>query len=122
MQILNLTPYLSTIAQIDDGVFEPSADHKETIKGLLTFTDLPSALVTRGRAGDLANIAVLYVCDAVMIAGALYLMAPLEAALKARDLPAVYDFSEHVSEGQVRADGSVIKAFALLHLGFVSNQ
>ncbi len=55
---------------------------------------------------------------AVMIGGAPWLMAPLEANLKLNGIKVLYAYSERVSEEVVNEDGSVSKRNVFKHLGF----
>jgi len=55
---------------------------------------------------------------AVMIGGAPWLMAPLEANLKLNGIKVLYAYSERVSEEIENEDGSVSKRNIFKHLGF----
>ena len=54
-----------------------------------------------------------------MIGGALWLMAPLAAALREQGIEAVFAFSVRETEEQKQADGSVRKVAVFRHAGFV---
>lgn len=57
--------------------------------------------------------------ERAMIGGALWLMAPLELALRAVGIEPLYAFSERTSAEQIQIDGSVRKVAVFRHVGFV---
>ena len=115
MKILNLTKNTTTPEQQAQGVFEPSPQDKADIKRLLTFDEIPTSEDIRQRASMLADIAVGYGADAVMVGGAPYLMPALVLEIPR----AVFAFSKRVSEEQLQPDGSVRKINVFKHVGFV---
>jgi hypothetical protein len=136
-RILNLTQHTPTPEQIAAGVVsgEISDALQTEVRALLTFDALPTPVEVRRRAERLADIAasaftiVDYGGDSglvanesfkfAMIGGAPYLMAPLEVALRARDITPLYAFSVRESVDQVQQDGSVRKVAVFRHAGFV---
>lgn len=132
MKILNLTQHPATPEQIKAGVVDCHPLEFERLKMLLTFESIPTAGLVDGRANRLAEFAqeahiapsgVLWHdrFHAVMIGGAPFLMAPLEAALKHK-FKVCYAFSERVSVETVKDDGSVVKTNVFKHAGFVEAQ
>lgn len=57
--------------------------------------------------------------DAAMIGGAMWLMAPLAAAVEARGIEALFAFSRRESVEEPHADGSIRKTAIFRHVGFV---
>lgn len=117
MAILNLTQHNTSPAQVEAGVVEP--EDKQTIKNLLTFDELPTQELLTQRASALAQIAIASDCQAVMIGGAPFFMAPLERALCEVGIRPMYAFSLRRSVDQAQPDGSVRKVAVFDHLGFV---
>jgi hypothetical protein len=128
--ILNLTQHSATAEQITDGVFDPNAEDRAYISGLLTFEQAPTKDDVRKRAKVLAQFA-FDLCEEkleespgatvehVMIGGAPYLMGPLERELEALRLVPVYAFSQRRSVDVPQPDGSVRKVTEFRHAGFV---
>ena len=116
MKIINLTQHLTSVEQLQAGVFEPA--DKDTVKALLTFDSLPTMGKIRVRASALAVIALNEVGKGgtVMIGGAPYLMGMLEDELRLNQMHPVYAFSERVSVE--KEDGTKVSVFK--HVGFVN--
>lgn len=110
--ITNLTQHNPTPDQILAGVGAPDP----AVKKLLTFDELPCMSDLKERAASVAE----YACAGgiAMIGGAPYFMAPLVAALKARDVTPLFSFTERVSSESM-VDGKVIKTSEFKHIGFV---
>lgn len=123
-KVLNLTQHESTAEQKSDGVFDLHPEHREKIRELLTFDELPSAediVDAADTAADLAaDVAEVAGCHHVMIGGAPFLMSSLERALKNRGLTPVYAFSRRESVEEKLPDGSVRKTAVFRHEGFVT--
>lgn len=117
MMILNLTQHTATPEQVAAGVV--NAEAQATIGALLTFEFRPTMAEVRERAERLADLAAKADCDAAMIGGAPYLMAPLEAALALRGIRPLYAFSQRESAEEIQPDGSVRKVAVFRHAGFV---
>jgi hypothetical protein len=92
---------------------------KAVLAELLTFHSIPRIEDIDQRARGIASLAKVSGYSHVMIGGAPYLMGPLEAALRARELTPVYSFSVRSSEEQLQADGTVRKVNVFKHGGFV---
>jgi hypothetical protein len=144
-KILNLTQHTATPEQIAAGVTfgELSPEQIMEIRSLLSFETLPTPREIAQRAQQIAEIASNAIWreksalpyaeewageplhteveffDFAMIGGAPYLMAPLEVALRARDITPLYAFSVRESVDQVQQDGSVRKVAVFRHAGFV---
>jgi len=118
--VLNLTQHKASADQVQAGVFDPTGEDAEKMRGLLTFQDLPMKGNIEEKAEELADLALRVAGrrKKVMIGGAPYLMSPLERELKARGLTPVYAFSQRVSE-EKEVDGEVVKTQIFKHLGFV---
>lgn len=139
MATMNLTQHAATADQIAAGVFDLPAASRADLQTLLTFGDLPDEQEIRARAERIAGMAVLHASaedradddgllpegDAggfalrAMIGGALWLMAPLAAALREHGIQPVFAFSVRETEEQKQADGSVRKVAVFRHAGFV---
>ena len=139
MATMNLTQHAATADQIAAGVFDLPAASRADLQTLLTFGDLPDEQEIRARAERIAGMAVLHASaedradddgllpegDAggfalrAMIGGALWLMAPLAAALREHGIEPVFAFSVRETEEQKQADGSVRKVAVFRHAGFV---
>ena len=119
MEILNMTQHVATTDQKAQGVVEPEEQHKELIKKLLTFTELPKAREVKERAKKLAAIAANLGVKAAMIGGAPYLMGPLHNELEAVGIVPLYAYSERIVEEVVKEDGTTEKKSIFKHLGFV---
>jgi hypothetical protein len=135
-RILNLTQHTPTPEQIAAGVTcgELSPEQIMEIRSLLSFETLPSSSEVAQRAQQIAKIASCAIWreksalpyaqewggeplhteanyfEFAMIGGEPYLMAPLEAALRAHGITPLYAFSVRESVDQVQPDG---------HAGFV---
>ena len=120
MKILNLTQHDATADQIAAGVL-PAGCEKEEVRELLTFDSLPSREWIEAKAQALADVARAHgpLIDAVMIGGAPYLMGPLERALKAQSIKALYAFSLRESGETPDGEGGVRKTTVFKHAGFI---
>lgn len=122
MSIINLTQHKATFSQQSVGVVDLcDAEGKPDpeLVSLLNFDTLPSAEEVIQRAEALAQLASDCFATAAMIGGAPYLMAPLEAALRAKGIRPLYAFSERTSVEETLPDGSVRKTAVFIHKGFV---
>lgn len=142
MNILNLTQHEATPAQIEAGVEDLRPALRAKVGELLTFQTLPSREELTSRAEAVVAFLRSLECDAchltggycggscngafewfalraVMIGGAPFFMAPLEAALKKAGFKPVYAFSQRESVDHVEPDGSIRKVAVFRHLGFV---
>ena len=128
-RIFNLTQHAPSQEQITAGVQDlPMPEHREELKQLLNFDELPSKEEVAARAARLADL--VYEIEsgygeydapraAALIGGAPFLMGPLEAALKARGITPLYAFSRRESVETTDPDGSVRKTAVFRHIGFV---
>jgi len=102
--ILNLTQHVPSIDQMMEGVADPTREHREKIRELLTFDSVPTLAEMERRAEELANIvsAPEYTVDTIaggvgcgdaMIGGAPYFMPVLERVLLERGITVHYAFS-----------------------------
>lgn len=139
MATMNLTQHAATADQIAAGVVDLPAAARADLQSLLTFGELPDVQEILARAEQIAGMAALHasaedradddgalsVCDAggfalhAMIGGALWLMAPLAAALREQGIEPVFAFSVRETEEQKQEDGSVRKVAVFRHAGFV---
>jgi hypothetical protein len=118
--ILNLTQHKATPEQIKEGVVDLSDAARTDLAALLTFAELPSPQSVAVRAAQVAAFAqALAAGTTVMIGGAPFFMAPLEAALAAAGFFPVYAFSTRDSVEQTMPDGTVRKVAVFRHAGFV---
>lgn len=117
MKILNLTQHSATLEQIAAGVVEPADKH--LVQALITFDNLPDANELKAKAAALAQMAAYDRFDTVMIGGAPFFMAPLEKALRERNIKILYAFSKRESVDELQTDGSVKKIQVFRHAGFV---
>ena len=127
--IVNLTQHPATAEQIAAGVADLPAEQRAALVEALTFESLPTASEILAAAEDVAELAAqngLGADDgdspapsAAMIGGALWLMAPLAAALQRRGIEALFAFSQRESVETVQPDGSVRKTAIFRHVGFV---
>jgi len=144
VKILNLTQHPATPDQLEAGVFEPK--NKERIREALTFNELPSYRQIKARAilltayaleeidryceenvevddeGNLVSVEGKSCCDLefkVLIGGAPYLMAPLEAELKRQLLTPVYSFTKRETIERQNPDGTVTKTQTFKHQGWI---
>ena len=126
--IQNFTQHHPTIEQQALGVYSPP--HHAAIRELLTFETPPDNAELADRARQLAALAARErdsvlsepnagKADTVMIGGAVYLMAPLEAAMRARNLKPVYAFAKRVVVERDMPDGTVKKSVVFKHEGFL---
>lgn len=139
MATMNLTQHAATADQLAAGVFDLPAPARADLQALLTFGDLPDGPEIRARAEQIAGLAALHASAEdradddgalpsgdtggfalhAMIGGALWLMAPLAAALREHGIEPVFAFSVRETEEQKQADGSVRKVAVFRHAGFV---
>jgi hypothetical protein len=119
MKILNLTQHTATPDQLEAGVFEPDAQTKAEIVRLLTFEYAPTRREMSDRAESLADIAMFFDYDFVMVGGAPFFTSTLERVLLAAHVYPVYAFSRRESVDEVQPDGSVRKIAVFKHVGFV---
>lgn len=117
MPIINLTQHAATAEQLAAGVVDLPADQKAALQVQLTFDDIPSADNIRSRAEAVAALAEGH--EGAMIGGALWLMGPLTAALRAAGVHPVFAFSRRESVEQIQPGGSVKKVQLFRHAGFV---
>lgn len=121
--IINLTQHEASRDQIAAGVFDLPAAARAELQSLLTFGELPDRQEIRTRAERIADLAALHAASVsakrAMIGGALWLMAPLAAALRKRGIEPLFAFSVRETEEQRQADGSVRKVAVFRHAGFV---
>jgi len=120
---LNLTQHPATAEQLAVGVRDVA--DRAALSAMLTFDSLPSPLTVWERALEVAALAAAELAGetpgkrVAMIGGAPFLMAPLEAALRERQIAAVYAFSVRASSEETQPDGSVRKVAMFRHAGFV---
>ena len=127
--IINLTQHPASADQIATGVVDLVGDELVTLKRALTFDACPTAEEISERAEFVAELACYNGLGGddgdspmprqAMIGGALWLMAPLAAELRARSVEPVFAFSVRETEEQKQADGSVRKVAVFRHAGFV---
>lgn len=137
--ILNLTQHAATADQLAAGVFDLPPARRADLQSLLTFGELPDEQEILARAEQIAGLAAMYASsedhavddgllpegDAggfalhAMIGGALWLMAPLAAALREQGIEPVFAFSTRETEEHLQPDGSVRKVMIFRHAGFV---
>lgn len=118
-RVVNLTQHKTTDDQLAAGVIDLPEEERSKLQGLLTFTSRPQGNLIAARAADLADLAVKYGATHAMIGGAPFLMAQLEAALKAQGVQPLYSFTQRVTEEQVQSDGTIKKTAIFRHEGFV---
>ena len=138
MSTINLTQHPATLDQVAAGVFDLSKVARAELQTLLTFASLPDRAEIEFRANRIADLAAQYaIADDraddgnltardsggfaihAMIGGALWLMAPLAAALRAQGFEPVFAFSVRETEEQPQPDGSVRKIAVFRHCGWV---
>jgi hypothetical protein len=127
--ILNLTQHPASADQIAVGVVDLTGDELASLKEALTFGALPDAQEIRDRAEHVAELACMNGLggdegddpfpDQAMIGGALWLMAPLAEALRARSVEPLFAFSVRETAEQPQPDGSVRRVSVFRHAGFV---
>ena len=124
--IANLTQHPASADQLAAGVIDLQGDALVRLKEALTFHECPSAEEVSERARFIAHlvsgdsiVAKGLKAEKAMIGGALWLMAPLVAALREHGIEPVFAFSVHVTEEIVQEDGSTRKVAMFRHTGFV---
>jgi hypothetical protein len=118
MRILNLTQHVATRDQFAAGVVEPA--HKPEVQELLTFEELPSRAWILAKAQALAELARAHAADVVLIGGAPFFMAPLEAALKKVGIKPLYSFTLRTEAGEEPdGKGGMRKSHVFRHVGFI---
>ena len=116
MKRINLTQHG---ASPDQGCEERSVEQVTTIRGLLTFNEIPTLHEITDRALALARIAEDSDADEAMIGGAPYLILALDPALRIKGIKPVYAFSQREVKEVIQDDGSMKKVSRFRHLGFV---
>lgn len=119
MTVINLTQHNVTLEQVASGVFDLQGDFHQELVRLLTFDTLPNAEEIKRRASAVADMAASTTAESAMIGGALWLMAPLAAALRQRGIKPVFAFSVRETQETPMPDGSVKKVAVFRHVGFV---
>lgn len=114
--ILNLTQHVASPDQVEAGVAEPQ--DKAAVQAALTFHGMPTREEILERCDILVGICKDEGATEVMIGGAMYLMAPLEKALRFARIKPMYAYSDRVSIDEV-VDGKTVKRTVFKHLGFV---
>ena len=117
--ILNLTQHAPTPEQVEAGVFDLPPEHKEVLKDLLNFNEVPEYEEVLVRAIAITALARGAGVTQVMIGGAPYLMGALEGTLKDNGIKPLYSFTQRVSVEKVQDDGTVVKTAIFKHIGFV---
>lgn len=123
--VVNLTLHPATADQLAAGVADLPADQRAILAKALTFESLPTRGEIMAAAEVVAELAASagpaphILPDAAMIGGAMWLMAPLAAAVEARGIEALFAFSQRESAEEIQADGSVRKIAVFRHVGFV---
>jgi hypothetical protein len=117
--ITNLTQHVATADQSACGVVDFTAEQKQELVKLLTFTTIPNAGMIAYRAKALALLAMQAGNKHVMVGGAPYLMAKLEQELIGAGMVPLYSFTERVSEERPDGKGGVTKTNVFKHVGWV---
>jgi hypothetical protein len=127
--IINLTQHQASAEQIAECVADLPPEQREALSELLTFGDCPDAEEISDRAEDIAELACYNglggddgdspLIRRAMIGGALWLMAPLAEALRARRIEPIFAFSVRDTLEQPQPDGSVRKVAVFRHAGWV---
>jgi len=127
--ILNLTQHNATPDQEAAGVRDLPPVQRSALNALLTFAELPSQEEILARAADIAELACFNglggdedddpVPTAAMIGGALWLMSPLAAELRARGIAPQFAFSTRQSVESIAKDGTVVKSSVFCHQGWI---
>ena len=117
--MINLTQHPASADQIAAGVQDLPAHDRAVLVGLLTFNVLPDQQDILHRADCVADMAFSTGAGTAMIGGALWLMAPLATALRARGILPSFAFSVRQTVEQTMPDGSVQKTAVFRHSGFV---
>lgn len=127
--IVNLTQHPASPEQLAQGVADIPREQRDALVALLTFSACPDADEICDRAQDIAELACYNglggddgdspMPSRAMIGGALWLMAPLAAALRERGIEPVFAFSVRETEEHIQPDGSVRKVAVFRHGGWV---
>lgn len=121
--MINITQHAATPDQVAAGVMDLPSEERAGLQELLTFEQLPDAGEIIARAERIAEMAKRSLegrADrAAMIGGAMWLMAPLAAALRASGIEPLFAFSVRETEEVAQPDGSVRKVAVFRHRGFV---
>ena len=126
--ILNLTQHPASAEQMAAGVMDLEGEMLVALKALLTFHRLPSGMEIQQMAQAIARLAADFLRhddhegfmrSRAMIGGAPFLMEPLESALAAEGIHALFAFSQRVSAEEILPDGRVRKVGDFRHEGFV---
>ena len=126
--IINLTQHPTSAEQKAAGVVDLPAQEREALKSLLTFEGISTVQEVLAVAEEVAELACQNglsgdegdspMPDQAMVGGALWLMAPLCAALRVRSIDPVFAFSARVTSEVTQPDGTVTKVADFKHLGF----
>lgn len=133
--IINLTQHKATLDQRTDSVIDPKYTYRSRLYSQLNFESIPAQRDLEIRAAVIVQIALDVLADispgniddcnerarykqAVMIAGAPYLMPHLATALQAANFLPLFAFTERESTEREQ-DGVVKKTSIFRHLGFV---
>lgn len=130
MKILNLTQHNATPEQIAHGVIDVRPEWRNVLVELLTFDELPTKEEISARAYELVETFSAYDMSEndnddgeyprhVMIGGAPFFMAVLEAVLLDHNIQPYYAFSRRESVEITDADGNVRKTSVFKHVGFI---
>lgn len=127
--IINLTQHKATADQRNAGVVDLPDNERAQLRDALTINDLPNRADIEARAEVVALLAAHNGLGGdegddpaplqAMIGGAPFLMSALEAALMDQHIEPIYAFSQRENVEEHQPDGSVRKAQAFRHLGFV---
>ena len=117
--ILNLTQHAPTPEQVEAGVVELPPEHKEVLKDLLNFNEIPSRKDIEDRAEVISVLARGAGATHAMIGGAPFLMGALESTLMENGIKPLYAFSQRVVTETMKEDGTVVKTAVFKHVGFV---
>lgn len=117
--IINLTQHPATAEQVEAGVIDLQGQAHKTLVSKLTFNTLPDAAEIKSRAEAVAKLAAGVQAEVAMIGGALWLMAPLAAALRQRGIKPVFAFSIRETQETPLPEGGVKKVAVFRHAGFV---
>lgn len=131
MDVLNFTQHNCTKDQLDAGILELPAEHKQKLSELLTFEQLPTSDDVWLRAVQLVSLFETVAVELgytfeddskslmPMVGGAPFLMASLELAFTSSNLKVCYAFSRRESVEQTQPDGTVRKVAVFRHVGLV---
>ena len=129
--IINLTHPQSTPDQRAAGVIDLDPTSREQLAQALTFNELPTREQLIKRANEVGDIlatagtdpqhdgGALYNATSVMLGGAPFFMAHLEAVVRGLGLRPVYAFSKRETVEAAQPDGTVRKVAVFRHEGFV---